>query len=56
MPWRVATRSFLSAMEWSFAKVSSAARRVTGKPPLDLVARRAETAGSLSFIAFKPDE
>ena len=55
MPWRVATRTFLSAMEWSFAKASSAARRLTRKPPLDLVARRAETAGSLSFIAFKPE-
>lgn len=54
MPWRVATRGFLSAMEWSFAKVSSVARRAAGKPPLDLAARRAETAGSLSFIACKP--
>lgn len=54
MPWRVATRGFLSAMEWSFAKVSAIARRAAGKPPLDLVARRVETAGSLSFIAFKP--
>ncbi|MCU0669667.1 MAG: class I SAM-dependent methyltransferase [Myxococcota bacterium] len=55
MPWRVATRAFLSAMEWSFARVSSTARRLSGKPPLDLVARRVETAGSLSFIAFKPE-
>jgi hypothetical protein len=42
-------------MEWSFARVSSTARRLSGKPPLDLVARRVETAGSLSFIAFKPE-
>jgi len=54
LPWRVATRSFLTAMEWSFVAVSNLARRATRKPRLDVQARRVETAGSLSFLARKP--
>lgn len=54
-PWRLATRAFLGAMERSFTAVSSAARRIARRRPLDLRARRVEMAGSLSFVARKPD-
>lgn len=53
-PWRVATRGFLAAMEWTFTRSSGLVRRAAGKRPLDLAARHAETAGSLSFAARKP--
>jgi SAM-dependent methyltransferase len=52
-PWRLATRSFLHAMESSFVATSNLARKLTGKPRLDLQRRRVETAGSLSFVARK---
>jgi SAM-dependent methyltransferase len=51
LPWRAATRAFLRAMEWSFARTSNLARRALGRPRLDLAARSVETAGSLSFVA-----
>jgi SAM-dependent methyltransferase len=54
LPWRAATRAFLSAMEWSFVATSAAARRLAGQRALDVRARRVETAGSLSFCARKP--
>ena len=54
LPWRVATRAFLGAMEWSFTRASALARRVVRKPPLDRLVRRLETAGSVSFLARKP--
>ena len=54
LPWRVATRSFLQAMEWSFVATSNLARRLARKQPVDVRARRVETAGSLSFVARKP--
>ncbi len=54
LPWRVATRSFLWTMEWSFTRTSIVVRRILGRPKLDLQARRVETAGSVSFIARKP--
>ncbi|MCG8591470.1 MAG: class I SAM-dependent methyltransferase [Proteobacteria bacterium] len=50
-PWRVLSRAFLKFMEWSYTRSSALARRVAGKRPLDLTARRAEKAGSLSFSA-----
>jgi SAM-dependent methyltransferase len=55
LPWHVATRAFLSAMEWSFTRSSNLARRALGRRVLDLRARRVETAGSVSFIARKPE-
>lgn len=53
-PWRIATRTFLRAMESSFIATSNLARKLAGKPGLDVQRRRVETAGSLSFIARKP--
>jgi len=53
-PWRMATRGFLAAMEWSFVKTSSLMRRVLRQKPLDVRARGVEMAGSLSFVARKP--
>lgn len=53
MPWRVATREFLRAMEASFVAVSNLARRVARKPAIDVQRRKVETAGSLSFLARK---
>jgi SAM-dependent methyltransferase len=52
-PWRLATRTFLRAMESSFVATSNLARKLTGKPELDVQRRRVETAGSLSFVARK---
>lgn len=54
LPWRVATRGFLRAMEGSFVAASNLARRLARKPPIDVQRRRVETAGSLSFVAHKP--
>jgi SAM-dependent methyltransferase len=54
LPWRVATRGFLRAMEASFVGVSNLARRAARKPRIDVARRRVETAGSLSFVARKP--
>jgi SAM-dependent methyltransferase len=54
LPWRAAARAGLSALEWSYTRVSSAARRLAGKRPLDLAARNVHKAGSLSFAARKP--
>lgn len=54
MPWRVLTRGFLKAMDGSFTRANALARRVVGKKPLDVTARAAHTAGSLSFVAYKP--
>jgi SAM-dependent methyltransferase len=53
-PWRTATRAFLTTMEWTFTRSSQLMRRLAGKRRLDLAARRAEMAGSLSFVARKP--
>jgi SAM-dependent methyltransferase len=54
LPWRVAAKTTLRLLEWSFTRASALARAVASKPRLDLAARRAETAGSLSFVAHKP--
>jgi SAM-dependent methyltransferase len=54
LPWRAAARAGLSALEWSYTRVSSAARKLAGKRPLDLAARNVHKAGSLSFAARKP--
>lgn len=54
LPWRIATRGFLRAMESSFVAASNLARRLARKPLLDVQRRRVETAGSLSFVARKP--
>lgn len=54
LPWRVAARATLRVLEWSFTRTSKLGRTLAGKPRLDLAARRAETAGSLSFVARKP--
>lgn len=53
MPWRVLTRGFLKVMDGSFTRTNALARRVAGKKPLDVTARAAHTAGSLSFVAYK---
>jgi hypothetical protein len=45
----------LRTLEWSFTRTSNLVRALARKPGLDLVARRAETAGSLSFAARKPE-
>ncbi len=55
LPWRTATRAFLQTMEWTYTSTSNLVRRLAGKRRLDLPARRAETAGSLSFVARKPE-
>lgn len=54
-PWRLATVGFLSAMEWTFTRTSALMRRVLRQRPLDVRARGVEMAGSLSFVARKPD-
>jgi SAM-dependent methyltransferase len=54
LPWRAAARVLLRTLEWSFTRTSNLVRALARKPGLDLVARRAETAGSLSFVAHKP--
>lgn len=56
LPWRVATRGFLSAMEWTFTKTSALMRRTLRQRPLDVRARGVEMAGSLSFVARKPED
>lgn len=53
-PWRIATRSALRISEWSFRVSSNLARRLAGKPPIDVVRRDLESAGSISFRAVKP--
>ncbi len=55
LPWRAATRALLATLEWTFASASQLARVASGKPRLDLAARRVETAGALSFVARKPE-
>lgn len=54
LPWRAAARAGLSTLEWTYTRVSNAARKLTGKRPLDLAARNVHKAGSLSFAARKP--
>jgi SAM-dependent methyltransferase len=54
LPWRVATRTTLRFLEWSFTRTSNLVRALAGRARLDLAARRVETAGSLSFVARKP--
>jgi SAM-dependent methyltransferase len=54
MPWRVVTRTFLKAMDFSFTRASNAARRIAGKKPLDLKARDVRNASSLTYVARKP--
>jgi SAM-dependent methyltransferase len=54
-PWYIATKAFLRSMEWTFTRSSMLARRLLGKPPLDLRARGVMTAGSLTFAARKPE-
>lgn len=53
LPWRIATRTALRALESSFVTTSNLVRRIARKPRLDVQRRRVETAGSLSFIARK---
>ena len=55
-PWRYALKGTMTAAEWTFTRMSSVARKVTGKPPLDLLERRVHAAGSLSFCARRPLE
>ena len=50
-PWRVSAKSALSLLEWSYTRTSNLVRKVTGKRPLDLLARNVAKAGSLSFAA-----
>ncbi|MCR9093698.1 MAG: class I SAM-dependent methyltransferase [bacterium] len=52
-PWRMTASALLRVLDWTFVTASRAMRPLAGKPPLDLAARRAERAGSLSFIARK---
>ena len=52
-PWRYATQAFLTGAERSFVAASNLARKLTGKEGLDVATRRAEQAGSLSFVATK---
>ena len=54
LPWRAFARGALTFAEWSFTRSSNLVRRLAGKRPLDLAARRTEIAGSLSFAARNP--
>ncbi len=53
-PWRVASRLALKMLDWSFVGASNLMRPLMRKKAIDLDARNAERAGSLSFIARKP--
>lgn len=53
-PWQLAAKAMLTILDRSFVATSNLTRRLVGKPRLDLDARAAERAGSLSFIAVKP--
>ncbi len=55
-PWRAFVRAVLQLSELSFVGASQLARRITSNRPLDIAARRLHTAGSVSFVARKPDE
>jgi SAM-dependent methyltransferase len=52
-PWRATAKATLSLLEWTYTRTSSAMRKIVGKPPLDLLARAAHKAGSLSFCALR---
>lgn len=54
MPWRWAASAMLKALDWTFVRTSNLIRPLARKPRIDLDARRAERAGSLSFVARKP--
>jgi SAM-dependent methyltransferase len=53
-PWRIMTKAFLEAMEWTFTRSSNVARTLARKPPIDLAARAIQCAGSVSFQARRP--
>jgi SAM-dependent methyltransferase len=55
LPWRIAARASLAVLEWSFTRASNLARRLAGKHRLDLPARAAAMAGSLTFVARRPE-
>ena len=52
-PWRLVTRSLLSLGEWSYTAVSNVARRLAGKPQINILERRAHCCGGLNFAARK---
>ena len=54
-PWRALISSTLRFSEWSFIKTSNLARRIVGKPLINQFERRLHTAGSISFVARRPD-
>jgi SAM-dependent methyltransferase len=51
LPWRATAKAVLGLLEWSYTQTSALARKLGGKRPLDLAARRVAKAGSLSFEA-----
>lgn len=53
-PWRVATKAMMKVAEYSYTRTFNLARRVAGKQPVDLQARRSQIAGGLNFMATKP--
>jgi SAM-dependent methyltransferase len=53
-PWRVTTRAFLEAMEWTFTRSSNLLRSVARKPRINMTERAIQCAGSVSFEARRP--
>ncbi len=55
-PWRLLISGTLKFSEWSFVMASNLARRIVGKPLIDQFERRLHMAGSVSFVARRPDQ
>ncbi len=55
LPWRLFCRAALESAEWSFTRLSNLARSVIGKRKINLIERDIQMAGSVSFLAVKPE-
>jgi len=55
VPWRLASGAVLKMLDASFVATSDLFRRLLGKQRIDRDARNVERAGSLSFVARKPE-
>ena len=53
-PWRRSAELTLSFLEWSYTQTAEATRSIAGKPPLSSTNRDLKTAGSLTFVAYRP--
>ena len=54
-PWRRSLTAMLKFADWSFIFTSNIARKIVGKPPIDEFERQLHLAGSISFVARRPN-